>query len=365
MLSHGRAGAAAAGTVGVAETVIVGDLGATYLRVALATGGGLGPVTRCRTAELGIDPVHGVAPGIIKVMREVLRAAFGPQAADGSAPRPAAIGLGVPAAVDGAGAIHRSLDFGVPAGTAMRDALEAAFRVPVAVDNDANLAVLGEYRRGAGRNTRDFILLTLGTNIGMGVIVDGEVFRGATGGAGEAGMLLVPVDTIGSPAEPGGCRLVDAGRFGRGLSRAPEGYAWIEELVGGGALARAAGAAPGGLPLRAGPCLGDRRRSTRVFRLAAAGNPAALDLVDRAIEGWALTIANLVAVLDPGAIALSGGLVRDVEPFLDRLRARAADLSRVPPRIIVAELGAKAGLVGAEVAARDTARTVAIAAAAS
>ena len=351
--------------LGGPDAVIVGDLGATYLRVALATRGRLGPVTRRRTAELGIDPVLGVAPGIIEVMREVLLAAYGPQAADGSPPRPAAIGLGVPSSVDAAGAIYHGLDFGVPAGTVMRDALEAAFDVPAAVDNDANLATLGEYRRGAGRNTRHFILLTLGTNIGMGVILDGEVFRGATCGAGEAGMLLIPVDTIGSPPDPDGRRLVASRWFGSGQSRAPDGYAWIEELVGGGALAHAADA-PGGRSARSGPSPGDgRRRSARVFRQAAAGNRAALDLVDRAIEGWAFTIANLVAILDPEAIALSGGLVGDVEPFLDRLRARAAELSRVPPRIIVAELGAKAGLVGAELAARDAARTVVLAADAS
>jgi predicted NBD/HSP70 family sugar kinase len=262
----------------------------------------------------------------------------------------------MPAAVDGHGSVHRAVDLGVPAGTVIRDAIAAAFCVPVAVDNDANLAALGEYVRGAGRGTRDFILLTLGTNIGMGAIVDGQIFRGATGGAGEAGLLLVPVETVDSPPMSNGRRVVRSGRFGAGLSRAPAGYAWIEELVGGGALATAAATTTGEGPLP-GRTPGARpgNRSERVFKSAAAGDSRALELIEAAIEGWAYTIANVVAVLDPDAIALSGGLVPDLGPFLDRLRERVADLSRVSPRIVIAELGAVAGLFGAEIAAQRAA----------
>jgi len=334
--------------------VLVADLGATYLRVALAWDGELGPVTRCHTTELAIDPSLGVTPGIVDVMREVLLGvAHSSIRGSGTHVEPLAIGLGVPAAVDTVGSVHQALEIGVPAGTVVRDAIRAAFGVPVAVDNDANLAALGEHRRGAGRGTRNFILLTLGTNIGMGAMVEEQIFRGATGGAGEAGMLLVPAETIGSPDVPGDGRLVDAGRLGVGISRAPEGYAWIEELVGGGALARAAEgwSTP---PAAAGSHASSsarKRPSARVFEQAASGDMRASELVDRAIEGWALTIANLVAVLDPDAIALSGGLVGDIAPFLDQLRRRVTELSRVAPRIVVAELGPRAGLYGAEIAA--------------
>jgi glucokinase len=137
------------------------------------------------------------------------------------------------------------------------------------------------------------------------------------------------------------------------LSRAPAGYAWLEELVGGRALVRAA-EEMARRPRTKGPAgaADGARRTPHVFREAAAGSSRARELVDRAIEGWALTIANLVAILDPEAIALAGGLVTDVAPFLDQLRSRATELSRVPPRIVVAELGSRAGLVGAEIAAR-------------
>jgi glucokinase len=332
----------------------VADLGATYLRVALARDGRLGQVLRCRTADLATDPSLGLIPGIVDAMREVLGAASNrePLGAQG-AMEPVAVGLGVPAAVDGDGRLRWTLDSSLPSGTVIRDAIQAAVGVPVAIDNDANMAVLGEHCRGAGCGTNNFVLLTLGTNVGMGAVVEGQIFRGASGGAGEAGMLLVPVEEMGTAPEPDGRRLVDAGRFGVGLSRAPAGYAWLEELVGGRALVRAA-EEMARRPRTKGPAgaADGARRTPHVFREAAAGSSRARELVDRAIEGWALTIANLVAILDPEAIALAGGLVTDVAPFLDQLRSRATELSRVPPRIVVAELGSRAGLVGAEIAAR-------------
>ena len=338
-----------------ADPVLVADLGATYLRVALARDGRLGQVLRCRTADLATDSSLGLIPGIVDAMREVLGAASNrePSGAQG-AMEPVAVGLGVPAAVDRDGRLRWTLDSSLPSGTVIRDAIQTAVGVPVAIDNDANMAVLGEHCRGAGRDTTNFVLLTLGTNVGMGAVVEGQIFRGASGGAGEAGMLLVPVEEMGTTPEPDGRRFVDAGRFGVGLSRAPAGYAWLEELVGGRALVRAAEDATARRPRMGGPAgaPGGAHRPPHVFREAAAGNLRARELVDRAIEGWALTIANLVAILDPEAIALAGGLVTDVAPFLDQLRSRATELSRVPPRILVAELGSRAGLVGAEIAAR-------------
>ena len=86
---------------------------------------------------------------------------------------------------------------------------------------------------------RDFVLITLGTNIGMGLVAGGRVLRGAHGGAGEGGMMLLPARSPARPEDELGRRLVDVGRFGSHPSQAPEGYAWVEELVGGGALARA------------------------------------------------------------------------------------------------------------------------------
>jgi glucosamine--fructose-6-phosphate aminotransferase (isomerizing) len=95
----------------------------------------------------------------------------------------------------------------------------------------------------------------------------------------------------------------------------------------------------------------------RVLAEATAGDSDAAGVVDRAIEGRAYTIANYVALLDPAAIVLSGGLAEDIRPFLEQLRRRAAELSRAEPQILLAELGSIGGLIGASMAALTILRT--------
>ena len=107
---------------------------------------------------------------------------------------------------------------------------------------------------------------------------------------------------------------------------APEGYAWVEELVGGGALARALSERRGAAGAQGVP----PEAPLRVLAEAAAGDRDALSVVDRAIEGWAYIIANSVALFDPAAIILSGGLAEEIGPFLEPLRRRAADARAEP-----------------------------------
>ena len=130
-------------------------------------------------------------------------------------------------------------------------------------------------------------------------------------------------------------------------SQAPEGYAWVEELVGGGALARALSERRGAVSTQVMPPEGP----LRVLAEAAAGDREALSVVDRAIEGWAYIIANSVALFDPAAIILAGGLAEEIDPFLEPLRRRAAELSRAEPMVLKTELGAVGGLIGASTAA--------------
>lgn len=319
---------------------IVADVGATLIRVALARGGTLGPVLTRRVAHLPRSLERGIVPalsGLISQARE-----NGWQGAGGSAP--IGVGLGICAAVDDEGRLQKPLPFGVPDGRTVVDVVRRAVDLPVAIDNDANMAALGELQYGAGRGLESFVLLTLGTNIGMGIVSGRRILRGASGGAGEAGMLMVPARTMGPAAEPP-LRRVQAGPLGEHLSRAPEGFAWIEELAGGGAMARS-------LAVRRG-YTDTAATGLRVLREAAAGDPDAAQVADLAIEGWAFAIANYVALLDPEVIILSGGLSTDIGPFLGRLRDRATALSRAEPRLVIAELGPNGGLIGASVAAEQ------------
>ena len=99
------------------------------------------------------------------------------------------IGVGVPAIVLEGGSLRVNLSSGLPAGSTLRDSLSRRFATDVLVDNDASLAALGELLYGAGTGESSLALLTLGTNIGMGIVVDGRIYRGAHGAAGEIGMV--------------------------------------------------------------------------------------------------------------------------------------------------------------------------------
>ena len=307
---------------------LVADIGSTYVRAALARDGQLGPIVRHRIADLPRHAASGIVDGII----EALLAVRGMNPIE-------AVGIGICTVVDDAGDLQRSLDFGVPDGPYLRERVKGALGVPVAVDNDANLAALGELAYGAGRGLDNLVVLTLGTYLGMGIIANGEVLHGGRGGAGEVGELLVPVEDLG--ATTGELRPVRSDRFGTGVTRAPAGYAWIEELVGGAALSRTLAGTSDAAPAE----------SVRVLVEAAGGNDAARAVLAHGLEGWAYAVASIITILDPEAILLSGGLSADVEPFLDSLRHRVYTLSRSLPEIGIAALGATGGMVGAQVAA--------------
>ena len=323
-------------------TTVVADVGATFVRIALSRGAVLGPIKERRVAELYRHGDDSIVPGIVSLMRDAIAGGF-----SGKPTRVAAAGIGVCASVDDSGCLQDPLPLRMPGGRRLVETVGEALGVPVVIDNDANMAALGELHHGAGRGLRDFVLITLGTNIGMGIVHAGRVLRGAHGGAGEGGMMLVPALALDRSDNEYGHRPLSAALFGSRKSSAPKGYAWVEELVGGGALARALSerrnVANGGTGRPAAPL--------RVLAEAIAGDSQAANVVDHAIEGWAYIIANCVALLDPAAIVLSGGLAEDIGPFLERLRRRSVALSRTEPLVLNAELGSIGGLIGASTAA--------------
>lgn len=300
------------------------DVGASRSRLALFDGGAIGERVERATADL-VGSEGTITAGLVAAALSLHR--------DAGSPVLGAIGVGVAASVSGAGIVLQERDFGIPAGSAIRDSLAATFGVPVQVDNDANLAALAEHALGAARDAQDAAVITLGTNIGLGLILGGRIYRGARGGAGEIGLLLVPA--ANNPQEHAESRLVDAGSFGRAISRAPAGYAWIEELVGGGALATAAGGI-----------------HSRVFAPAALAEPSIRRLSENAIEGWAMAIADLAVLLDPGVVVLTGGVATDAAPLLNVLQRRVAELAGFRLEIRLGELGPDAELLGADLLAR-------------
>lgn len=311
------------------QTYLVADLGTTFLRAAIVEGGTLGRVRRLPVSELRRDPVSGIVDAVISELESVCV----------GLPPPAAAGIGVPTVVDAAGDLARSLSAGVASGSFLRDRAAASLGIRVAVDNDVNMAARGELAFGAGGDLGDFVFLALGTYLGMAAVIDGDVYRGATGGAGEIGELLVPV-VDAEDDDAGRRRSVRSDHFGQGRSAAPDGYAWLEELVGGAALSAARGGH------------GPDGAARHVLRAAARGDEASRAIAEHAVEGWAYAIATITAILDPAAVIIGGGISADLLPFLESLRGRVRALSRGAPEVLISELGDAAALLGAQFAAR-------------
>ncbi|MBK8165491.1 MAG: ROK family protein [bacterium] len=226
-------------------------------------------------------------------------------------------------------------------------AMHAAFGdVPVALANDVNGALYGEYRHGAGRGHRDVVMIALGTGVGGAVIVAGSLLLGQHFGAGEIGHMVL--DDDGPPCACGSRGCLEAWAGSTGLLRA----------------ARAAVAAGTATPAltRLVAARGADLETRDLAGLAGEGDASASTLFAAAGRRLGQAVANLVNVLDPDCVIIGGGVARAGDLILGPCRERALPLvlargaKDVP--IIPAELGPRAAAVGAASLAREKAQEV-------
>lgn len=254
---------------------------------------------------------------------------------------PGPVGLGIPGMLDRTGTLRFSPNLPAAAGGDVAVALsERLGGAPVHVDNDANCAALAELAMGAARGTQVALMVTLGTGIGGAVIMDGAIQRGAHGLAGEVGHMVV--DPSGPPCPCGGRGCWERYASGAGLARLAREAALAGSLFEAVALA-------GGDP--------ELVRGEHVARAAADGDAGALAVMETL--GWwvALGLANLVAVLDPERIVIGGGLAAVGEMLFAPVRRLFSELVEGGPHhpevpIVPAQLGERAGAVGAALGAR-------------
>jgi len=252
-----------------------------------------------------------------------------------------AVGVGTAGMIDRDGAVRYAPNLPMFIDVPLRALLAERLTPPVMVDNDANAAAWGEHRHGAARGTSNALVITLGTGVGGGLIVDGRLFRGANGFAGEVGHWQF------DPHGPG-CACGEAGHW--------------EAVASGTALGRLAraraeqGLAPGVLA-RAG---GDATavRGEHAGESAAAGEADGVAILGAFTEVVALGFAGLTNILDPELIVVSGGLVELGDVLLDPLRSAffghvEGSAHRPPVPIVAAELGDASGMVGAAALARE------------
>ena len=278
------------------------------------------------------DPDH-VADGI-RVMAEMLVEA---------ASQPVGIGVGLPGIVDRNGVLHYAPNLPGVVGLDVTDVLRQSVDLPVAVENDASCAAVAEHRLGAARGHRDVVMVTIGTGIGGGLIINDELVRGANGFAGEPGHMLIdrngPVCACGTQgcweAVASGAGLANLARM---LIAEGKGQRMLEIAGGEGALLR----------------------GEHIAQAFAEGDPGAAETIDRFAWWVAQGLASLVSLLDPSIIVLGGGLIALSDAFLPDVNRQLFESvlgrghrPRVP--VVAAELGPESGAIGASLLGHDLA----------
>ncbi len=218
--------------------------------------------------------------------------------------------------------------------------LREHFGAPVAVENDANAAALGEWRFGAGRGTRHFLYVTVSTGVGGGIVIEGKLYHGADGLAGEIGHMVVDPDGPRCTCGRRGC--VEALASGPAIAaRARELLSSHHRPGEGKVIMELVGGDPGRITAR------------EVAAAAHRGDPLAAEILREAGEALGFGLAQAIALINPERIALGGGVAKAGAPFLGPVRnaARRHAFPGARVEIVVAELGDDAPLWGAAVLA--------------
>lgn len=297
---------------GLAATSVIGvDVGGTKILAGVV--GRDGSLARVRERSTPTGSQKELLAGLAEAVATVLA-----EAGDSAA----AIGIGVPSRVDlrnGTAVASTNVPLtGVP----LREHWEERFSRPVAVDNDATLAAIAEWQVGAGRGTRHLVMLTLGTGIGGGLILDGRPYRGAVGGGAELGHTVVEHD--GTPCQ-GTCT-------GRGH---------LEALASGGAADRIAR-----------ELFGPTATAPELVAAARDGDEAAAQALRELGRRLGSGIASLVNTFEPEIVVLGGGFATGafgllLPPVLEVLARDGLQPGASRVRIEPAKLGVHAGVVGA------------------
>lgn len=262
--------------------------------------------------------------------------------------RPAAIGVSFGGPVDAARGVVL-LSHHVPGweNTRLRDQLQNEFNAPVSVDNDANVAALGEYELGSGaaggKHASPLLYVTVSTGVGGGWIIDGKILHGADSMAGEIG------HTIADPQGP----ICICKRRG-----------CVEAIACGPAIAREAQARLSAQPVRdsvLGAAVPDRLNeltAVDVARAANSGDTLAQEILDHAAHALGFGIGTAITLMNPERVVIGGGVAKSGERWWRGVResARANTLPQMQVDIMPAALGDDAPLWGAVALARESSR---------
>ncbi len=308
-----------------AETIGV-DLGGTKIQVGVLAG--VETLWESRETSRGQTEEELVE----LLVREVMEARE-------ARPDAVAVGLGVPATIDQARGVAISAVNLPLLDLPIRDVVSERVGLPVFLDNDGNVAALAEYRYGAARGMPTMVMLTIGTGIGGGLILGGEIFRGSTGAGAELGHVVIQAD--GPPCQ-GNC----------------PNHGCVEALASGTALGREGRAAAESAPDSALGKLhaeGKEVDGLAVTVAALDGDETAIGVFELIGGRLGVACSSFANVFQPDAIVVGGGVIRAGDLLLDPVRAEVRARALRPMNetpILEATLGNDAGMIGAAALAR-------------
>ncbi|BDG46523.1 glucokinase [Parageobacillus sp. KH3-4] len=307
----------------MAEKWLVGiDLGGTTIKMAFLTADG----DIVHKWEIDTD-LSNKGENIVKHIAQSLEDTL--RRLGESKERLLAIGIGAPGSVHKeTGMLYEAVNLGWK-NYPLKERLERETSLPVAVDNDANIAALGEMWKGAGNGARDLICVTLGTGVGGGVIANGQIVHGVNGAGGEIGhMTMIPKG--GAPCNCGKTGCLETIASARGIVRiAKEKLSrWNKPTL-----------------LRS-----ETVTAKAVFDAAKANDELALEVVDEVMFYLGLALANAANVSNPEKIVIGGGVSKAGDILVERVGAyfRRFAFPRVAEgaTIVLATLGNDAGVIG-------------------
>ncbi len=310
-------------------TYIGVDIGGTNLKAGLVNEEGqVLALKKMKIAE--IDNQETLTRTMVSMIQDLAAAA------DIPLDQIASVGVGVPGAVEiRSGSILYTCNLplrNVP----LRRLFHRYLQIPLYIENDANCAAVAEYYVGAGRNSKRFVTITLGTGIGGGIIHNGKIFHGSNGMAGEVGHMCIVADGELCPCGRRGCweQYASASALKRltqqALERNPHSILARVVAENGGAVS-----------------------GRSAFIAARQGDPVGQRVCDMYIRYLSIGIANLINIFQPDTLAIGGGVSHEADtqlliPVQQQVAKESIPCNRDKmTRIVKAQLGNDAGIVGA------------------
>lgn len=208
----------------------------------------------------------------------------------------------------------------------LQERLKEHFHRPVLVDNDVNLAVLGEHWFGAGKDVQNMALVSIGTGVGAGLILEGALYRGHSKASGEVGYMAPDIHALGKSYETFGA---------------------LESIISGTGIGERAAHYLQGHGETPPPTAPTAPTAEEVFAAARAGEAWADEIVQETIDYLALGIANINTLLDLELVVVSGGVAQQADLLIDGVYQRIAGVIPRTPNIVASTLGRSATVMGA------------------